>query len=106
MFTLCFQYNIEFCEWPDYSSDFHAVELIKQKIKNKNSKSQRDLENAVDEARNDLSLHPIQECIKKSQTLYEDFVSSYLTFISIINVFTCTIHIYPRKFLLSVLCIF
>ena len=39
----CDQYNIELCEWPGYSSDFNAVEvvwnIIKQKIKTKNPKS-------------------------------------------------------------------
>jgi hypothetical protein len=50
--------------------DFNAIELvwniIKQIIKNKNPKSQRELENAVDEALNDLSLNVIQACIKKT----------------------------------------
>ena len=51
--------------------------IIKQKIKNKNPKSQRELENAVDEALNGLSLNVIQACIKKTQKIYQHFVSSY-----------------------------
>ncbi|CAF1066025.1 unnamed protein product [Rotaria sordida] len=78
---LCDQYNIELCEWPGYSPDFNAIELvwniIKQKIKNKNPKSQRELENAVDEVLNGLSLSVIQACIKKTQKVYQQFVSSY-----------------------------
>ncbi len=42
------QHNIELCKWPGYGPDFNAIELmwniIKQKIKNKNPKSQRELE--------------------------------------------------------------
>ncbi len=66
MFIVCFQNNIKLCEWPDYSPDFNAVELIKQKIKNKSPKSQRNLKNVVDEACNHLSLKVIHECIKKT----------------------------------------
>jgi len=54
----------------------------------------------------DRSLTFIQAYIKKTQTVYEDFVSSYLTFIDIINFFICTIHRYPRKFFLLVNSIF
>ncbi len=76
----CEHYNIELCEWPGYSPDFNAIELvwniIKQKIKNKNPKSQRELENAVDEACNELSLNIVQKCIKKTQTVYQHIVSS------------------------------
>ena len=49
-------YNIELCKWPGYSPDFNAIELIwnimKQKIKPKNLKSQDELQNAVDEVLN------------------------------------------------------
>ncbi|CAF4452259.1 unnamed protein product [Rotaria sp. Silwood2] len=38
----CDKYNIELCEWPGYSPDFNAIELvwniIKQKVKNQKSK--------------------------------------------------------------------
>ncbi|CAF3958476.1 unnamed protein product [Rotaria sordida] len=77
----CDQYNIELCDWPGYSPDFNAVELIwntiKQKIKTKNPKSQRELENAIDEVVNGLSLNVIQACIKKTQKVYQQLVSSY-----------------------------
>ncbi len=49
------EYNIELCEWPGYSPEF----------------------NAVDEALNSLSLNVIQACIRKTQKVYEQFVSSY-----------------------------
>ncbi len=75
------KYNIELCEWPGYSPDFNAVGLIwniiKQKVKTKNLKSQRELENAIDEALDRLSLNFIQACIKKTQKIYQHFVSSY-----------------------------
>ena len=65
---------------PDYSSDFDAIELvwntIKQKIEKKNSKSQRELEGTVDEAWNELSLNIVQECINKTQIVYQHIVSS------------------------------
>ena len=68
------------CEWPGYSPDFNAIELvwniIKQKIKNKNPKPQRELENAVDEACNELSLNIVQKCIKKTPIVYQHIVSS------------------------------
>ncbi|CAF1515077.1 unnamed protein product [Rotaria sp. Silwood1] len=77
----CDEYNIELCEWPGYSPDFNAIKLvwniIKQKIKTKNPKSQRELENAIDEALDGLSLIAIQACIKKTQKIYQHFVSSY-----------------------------
>ncbi len=77
----CDRHNTKLCEWPGYSPDFNAIELvwniIKQKIKNNNPKSQRELENAIDEALNDLSLNVVQACIKKTQKVYEQFVSSY-----------------------------
>ncbi len=64
-----YAHNTKLCEWPGYSPDFNTIELvwniIKQKTKNKNPKSQRELENAIDEALNDLSLNVIQACIKK-----------------------------------------
>ena len=66
----CDQYNIELCEWPGYSPDFNAVELvwniINLEIKTRNPKSQGELENAVDEVLNNLSLNIIQACIKKT----------------------------------------
>ena len=66
----CDQYNIELCEWPGYNPGSNAIELvwniIKQKVKNKSPKSQHELENAVDDALNDLSLNVIQACIKKT----------------------------------------
>lgn len=78
---LCDQYNIELCEWPGYSPDFNAIELvwniIKHKVKNKDPKSPHELENAVDEALDELSLSAIQSCIKKTQKIYQQFVSSY-----------------------------
>ena len=50
----CEQYDIELCNWPGYSTDFNAIELvwniIKQEVKNKNLKSQSELKNAMDEA--------------------------------------------------------
>ncbi len=77
----CHQHNIQLCKWPGYSPDFNAIELIwniiEQKIKNKNPKSQDELENAVDDALNDLSLNVIQACIKKTQKIYQQFASSY-----------------------------
>ncbi|CAF4929330.1 unnamed protein product, partial [Rotaria socialis] len=39
----------------------------------KNPKSQDELENAVVEALNDLSLNVIQACIKKTQRIYQQF---------------------------------
>jgi transposase len=69
------------CEWPGYSPDFNAIELVwnivKQKTKIKNPKSQCELENAIDDALNDISLNVVQACIKKTQRVYEHFVSSY-----------------------------
>ncbi|CAF4128446.1 unnamed protein product, partial [Rotaria sordida] len=53
-----------------------------------NPKSQRELDNAVDEGLNGLSLNVIQ------------------IFICIINIYTYTIHTYPRKFLLTINSIF
>jgi hypothetical protein len=50
--------------------------IIKQEIKNKNPKSQRELENAVDEACNELSLNIFQKYIKKPETVYQHIVSS------------------------------
>ncbi|CAF4138915.1 unnamed protein product [Rotaria sp. Silwood2] len=77
----CDRYNIELYEWPGYSPDLNAIELIwniiKQEIKNNNPKSQCELENAVDEALDGLSMNIIQACIKKTQKIYEQFVSSY-----------------------------
>jgi transposase len=77
----CDQYNIELCEWPGYSPDFNAIELvwniIKQKVKSKNPKSQNELENAIDEALYSLSLNVIQSCIKKTQKIYQQSASSY-----------------------------
>jgi transposase len=77
----CDEYNIELCEWPGYSPDFNAIELvwniIKQKVKSKNPKSQNELENAIDEALYSLSINVIQSCIKKTQKIYQQFVSSY-----------------------------
>ncbi len=43
----------------------------------KNPKSQCELENTIDEVLNGLSLSVIQACIKKTQNLYQQFVSSY-----------------------------
>ena len=64
-----------------YSPDFNAIELIwnitKQKIKNKNPKSQDERENAIHETLNDLSLNLIQACIEKTQRVYQQFVFSY-----------------------------
>ncbi|CAF0963006.1 unnamed protein product [Didymodactylos carnosus] len=75
----CEHYSIELCEWPGYSPDCNAIELvwniIKQKTYNKNAKSQRELENAVDEACNELSLNIVQKCNKKTQTVYQHIVS-------------------------------
>ena len=89
----CDKYNIELCGQPGYSPDFNAIELvwniIKQKVKTKNPKSQCELENAIDEALNDLSLSVIQACIQKTQNVYQQFVSSYQIFICIINVDSC-----------------
>jgi hypothetical protein len=63
----CDRHNIKLCEWPGYSPDFNAVELvwniIKQKTKIKNPKSQHELENAIDEALNDISLNVVQACM-------------------------------------------
>jgi transposase len=77
----CDEYDIELCEWPGYSPDFNAIELIwniiKQKDKNKNPKSQDELENAVDEGFDGLSLNVIQACIKNTQKIYQQFASSY-----------------------------
>lgn len=77
----CDQYDIELCEWPGYSPEFNAIELVwnivKQKVKSKNPKSQDELENAVDEALQSLSLSVIQSCIKKTQEIYQQFVSRY-----------------------------
>ena len=77
----CGKYNIELCTWPGYSPDLNAIELvwniIKQKVKTKNPKSQRELENAIDETLNDLSLGVVQACIQKIQNVYQQFVSSY-----------------------------
>ncbi len=46
-------------------------------LSNRKPKSQRELENAIDEALNDLSLNIVQACIKKTQKVYEQFLSSY-----------------------------
>ncbi len=77
----CEQHDIELCNWPGYSADFNAIELvwniIKQKVKNKNPKSQRELQNAVDETCRNLSLNVVRSCIKKTQTIYSHVVSSY-----------------------------
>ncbi len=77
----CERHDIELCNWPGYSADFNAIELvwniIKQQIKNKNPKSQRELENAADEVCGNLSLNVVQSCIKKTQTVYSHVVSSY-----------------------------
>ncbi len=77
----CHQHNIELCQWPGYSPDFNAFEVIwnitEQKVKNKNPKSQDELENVADEALDDLLLYVIQACIKKTQKVYQQFVSSY-----------------------------
>ena len=77
----CDQHDIQLCEWPGYSPDFNAIELvwniIKQKVKRNNPKSQRELENAIDQALNDISLNVVQACIRKTQKVYEQFVSSY-----------------------------
>ncbi len=56
-------------------------DIIKQKVNNKNSKLQHELENAFDEALNGLSLNVIQSCIKKTHKIYQQFVSSYEIFI-------------------------
>ena len=77
----CDQCNIELCEWPGYSPDFNAIELvwniIKQKAKSKKPKSQNELEIAIDQALDSLSLSVVQSCIKKTQKIYQQFVSSY-----------------------------
>ena len=77
----CDQYDIELCEWPGYSPEFNAIELVwnivKQRVKSKNPKSQDELENTVDEALQSLSLNVIQSCIKKTQKIYQQFVSRY-----------------------------
>ena len=71
---------MELYQWSGYSPDFNAIELvwniIKQKIK-KNSKSQHELKNGMDKVLNGLSLNVIQACIKKTQKVYQHFVSSY-----------------------------
>ncbi len=73
--------DIELCNWPGYSTDFNAIELvwniIKQEIKNKNPNSQRELQNAVDEVCSNLSLNVVPSCIKKTQTVYSHVISSY-----------------------------
>ncbi len=46
-------------------------------LSNRKPKSKRELENAIDEALNDLSLNVVQACIKKTWKVYEQFVSSY-----------------------------
>ncbi len=66
-----------------------------------NDRSLYEYENAVDEPCNDLSLKVIQGCIKMTQTLYQHSVSSYRTFIGIMNVSTSAIRIYPRKIFLT-----
>ena len=77
----CDQCNIELCEWPCYCPDFNAIELvwniIKQKAKSKKPKSQNELEIAIDQALDSLSLSVVQSCIKKTQKIYQQFVSSY-----------------------------
>ncbi len=77
----CDEYNIELCQWPGYSPDFNAIEfiwnIIKQQVKNNNPKSQDELENAVDEAFDGLSLNVIQACIENTQKMYQQFASSY-----------------------------
>lgn len=71
------------CEWPGYSPDFNAIELmwniIKTKIKSKNPKSQRELEMAVDEACKSLSLNTVQRCIEKTQSIYLRVVDEHLS---------------------------
>ncbi|CAF4981966.1 unnamed protein product [Rotaria sp. Silwood1] len=77
----CKQHDIKLCNWPGYSADFNAIELvwnvIKQEIKNKNPKSQRELEDATDEVCSNLSLNVVQSCIKKIRTVYSHVVSTY-----------------------------
>ena len=77
----CEHHDIELCDWPGYSADFNAIELVwnipKQEVKTKNPKSQSELENAVDEACNNLSLTIVRSCIKKTKTIYSHIVSSY-----------------------------
>ncbi len=51
--------------------------IIKQEIKNKNPKSQRELEDAADEVYSNLSLTVVRSCIKKTQTVYSHIVTSY-----------------------------
>jgi transposase len=76
----CDQYNIKLCESSGYSPDFNAIELfwniIKQKTKSKNPKSQRELENAIDDTLNDLSLNVIQACKKQDSEsiLYSNYL--------------------------------
>ncbi|CAF1625327.1 unnamed protein product, partial [Adineta ricciae] len=64
-----------------YGPDFNAIELIwniiKQQVKKKNPKSQNEWENTVDQAIYSLSLNVVQSCIKKTQKIYQQFVSSY-----------------------------
>ncbi len=64
-----FKDDIELCDWPGYSADFNAIELvwniIKQEVKTKNPKSQSELENAVGEACSSLSLNVVRSCIPK-----------------------------------------
>ncbi|CAF4373017.1 unnamed protein product, partial [Rotaria sp. Silwood2] len=78
----CHQYDIELCEWPGYSPDFNAIELVwnivKQNVKMKNPKSQGELEGAVDEAIDELSLNFIQACIGKTQKIYQQFSLSQI----------------------------
>ncbi len=76
-----FKDDIELCDWPGYSADFNAIELvwniIKQEVKTKNPKSQSELENAVGEACSSLSLNVVRSCTQKTQTIYLHVVSSY-----------------------------
>ncbi len=110
MVIWCDEYDIELCEWPGYSPDFNAIELIqniiKQKVKNKNPKSQDELENPVDEAFDGISLNVIQACIKKTHKIYQQFASSYQIFICLIDTYIRAIHVYPRKLLLIIKSIF
>jgi hypothetical protein len=77
----CRQNDIELCDWPVYSANFNVIELvwniIKQETKNKNPKSQLELENAMDEVCSRLSLNVVRSCIKKTQTVYSHVLSSY-----------------------------
>ncbi len=51
--------------------------LTEERVKSKHPKSQNELENAVDEVLQNLSLNVVQSCIKKTQEIYQQFVSLY-----------------------------